>query len=84
MSESNKKSNIEKTVIPVVYPIDKLVEMKGWAEFWDRFEDAWNTKSGIGESYGELIDSGVHEECPEVTINITAYFKKGTESEEED
>jgi hypothetical protein len=29
MNESNEKSNIEKTVIPVVYTIDKLVDIKG-------------------------------------------------------
>ena len=66
----------ESTVIPVVFSIGKLIEMKGWADFWDNFEELWNTKSGTGESFGEYVDSGIMEDLPEVTLNITVHFKE--------
>ena len=67
----------ETKVVPIVYSVKDLIECKGWGHFWDKFEDLWNAKSGIGESVeGEMVDCGIREKTPEVTLNITVVIKR--------
>ena len=66
----------KEAVIPVVFKLEDLIEAKGWESLFEKFEELWNGKSGIGEQYGELVDCGVREKLPDVTLRISVVYKE--------
>jgi hypothetical protein len=69
--DADKKSKT--AIVPVSFYIRDLIEVRGWDHFWEKFEELWNARADLSEK-GRLVDCGIRQQHPAVTINITAEY----------